>query len=90
MNEKYSVFLVSNPTGETLGRIFLSRNLNSVILTMKKEFVFIRTEQQIEKIINESKLKPNSIILYTIVETKKLAKFITKEVKQTTYLVLEF
>tara|TARA_Y100001970_G_C14200069_1_gene840575 strand:+ start:273 stop:1097 length:825 start_codon:yes stop_codon:yes gene_type:complete len=79
MNEKYSVFLVSDSTGETLGRIFLSlqsqfNNFNYD----KKEFVFIRTEQQIEKIIKESKLKPNSIILYTIVETK-LAKFITKK-----------
>ena len=78
MNEKYSVFLVSDSTGETLGRIFLSlQSQFSNFNYEKKEFVFIRTEQQIEKIINESKLKPNSIILYTIVETK-LAKFITK------------
>ena len=45
---------------------------------MKKEFVFIRTEQQINKIIKECKGKENSIILYTIVDTK-LAKFLATE-----------
>ena len=42
----------------------------------KKEFAFVRTEQQIDKIINECNNLDNSLILYTIVETK-LAKYIS-------------
>ena len=75
MNEKYNVYLVSDSTGETLDRIFLS--LKSQFANFdydKKELAFVRTEQQIDKIINEcNKLAP--LILYTIVETK-LAKYI--------------
>ena len=79
MNVKYNVFLISDSTGETLGRIFLSlKSQFSNFNYDKKEFVFIRTEQQIEKIVKECKEKDNAIILYTIVETK-LAKFITKK-----------
>ena len=77
MNEKYNVYLVSDSTGETLDRIFLS--LKSQFTNFeyeKKEFAFIRTEQQIDKIINECNNTENSIILYTIVETK-LAKYIS-------------
>jgi [pyruvate, water dikinase]-phosphate phosphotransferase / [pyruvate, water dikinase] kinase len=79
MHEKYNVYLISDSTGETLDRIFLS--LKSQFLNFnynKKEFVFVRTEQQIDKIINESKELENSIILYTIVETK-LAKYISQQ-----------
>ena len=74
MNEKYNVYLVSDSTGETLDRIFLS--LKSQFANFeyeKKEFAFVRTEQQIDKIIKECSQIQNSIILYTIVETK-LAK----------------
>ncbi len=77
MNEKYNVYLVSDSTGETLDRIFLS--LKSQFANFdyeKKEFAFVRTEQQIDKIIKESSSTKNSIILYTIVETK-LAKYIS-------------
>ena len=52
MNEKYNVYLVSDSTGETLDRIFLS--LKSQFANFeyhKKEFAFVRTEQQIDKII---------------------------------------
>ena len=76
MNEKYNVYLVSDSTGETLDRIFLS--LKSQFANFeynKKEFAFIRTEQQIDKIISECNKIDNSIILYTIVETK-LAKYL--------------
>ena len=76
MNEKYNVYLVSDSTGETLDRIFLS--LKSQFANFeyeKKEFAFVRTEQQIDKIINECNKVENSLILYTIVETK-LAKYI--------------
>jgi [pyruvate, water dikinase]-phosphate phosphotransferase / [pyruvate, water dikinase] kinase len=77
MNEKYNVYLVSDSTGETLDRIFLS--LKSQFANFeyeKKEFAFVRTEQQINKIINECNKLENSLILYTIVETK-LAKYIS-------------
>ena len=76
MNEKYNVYLVSDSTGETLDRIFLS--LKSQFANFeydKKEFAFVRTEHQINKIVQECTETKNSIILYTIVETK-LAKYI--------------
>jgi|TARA_B110000438_G_C15769888_1_gene631376 hypothetical protein len=76
MPEKYNVYLISDSTGETLDRIFLS--LKSQFNNFeydKKEFVFVRTEQQIDKIIKECEQQQNSIILYTIVETR-LAKYI--------------
>ena len=77
MNEKYNVYLVSDSTGETLDRIFLSLKSQFTNFAYdKKEFAFIRTEQQIDKIINECSSLRNVIILYTIVETK-LAKYIS-------------
>jgi regulator of PEP synthase PpsR (kinase-PPPase family) len=79
MNQKYNVYLVSDSTGETLDRIFLS--LKSQFANFdyeKKEFAFIRTELQIDKIIKECNEIENSIILYTIVETK-LAKYLSKQ-----------
>ncbi len=79
MNEKYNVYLISDSTGETLDRIFLS--LKSQFANFeynKKEFAFVRTEQQIDKIIKECISLDNSLILYTIVETK-LAKYISNE-----------
>ena len=77
MNEKYNVYLVSDSTGETLDRIFLSLKSQFADFEYeKKEFAFVRTEQQIDKIIKECRKIQNSIILYTIVETK-LAKYIS-------------
>mgnify|MGYP006118506967 CR=1 FL=1 len=77
MNEKYNVYLVSDSTGETLDRIFLSlKSQFSNFKYDKKEFAFVRTEQQIDKIIKECTNIQKSIILYTIVETK-LAKYIS-------------
>ena len=79
MNEKYNVYLVSDSTGETLDRIFLS--LKSQFANFeyeKKEFAFIRTENQIDKIIKQCNEIENAIILYTIVETK-LAKYLAKQ-----------
>jgi regulator of PEP synthase PpsR (kinase-PPPase family) len=70
---------VSDSTGETLDRIFLS--LKSQFANFdyeKKEFAFIRTEQQIDKIIKECANPNNSLILYTIVETK-LAKYLANK-----------
>ena len=77
MTDKYNIFLISDSTGETLNRIFLA--LQSQFANFeyeKKEFVFVRTEQQIDKILKESKSKQSSIILYTVVDVK-LAKFLS-------------
>ena len=79
MNEKYNVYLVSDSTGETLDRIFLS--LKSQFANFdyeKKEFAFVRTEHQIDRITNECAEIQNAIILYTIVETK-LAKYLANK-----------
>ena len=79
MTNKYQIFLISDSTGETLDRIFLA--LQSQFANFdydKKEFVFIRTQQQIDKIIKECKAKENPIILYTIVDIK-LAKILATE-----------
>ena len=77
MNEKYNVYLMSDSTGETLDRIFLSlKSQFSNFEYKKKEFAFVRTEQQIDKIIKECNQIKNCLILYTIVETK-LAKYIS-------------
>ena len=79
MTIKYQIFLISDSTGETLDRIFLA--LQSQFANFdydKKEFVFIRTKQQIDKIIKECKEKESPIILYTIVDTK-LAKLLSIE-----------
>ena len=79
MNEKYNVYLVSDSTGETLDRIFLSlKSQFSNFEYNKKEFAFVRTEQQIDKIIKECDQIDNAIILYTIVETK-LAKYLANQ-----------
>ena len=79
MNEKYNVYLVSDSTGETLDRLFLSlKSQFAYFEYTKKEFAFVRTEQQIDKIIKECSQVENSLILYTIVETK-LAKYISNK-----------
>ena len=80
MNEKYNVYLISDSTGETLDRIFLS--LQSQFKNFKyekKEFFFVRTQQQVDKIVSETAKANNPIILYTIVETK-LAKYLSKQI----------
>ena len=78
MGHKYQIYLLSDSTGETLDRIFLA--IKSQFMNFnydKKEFVFVRTEQQINKIIKECENKENVIILYTVVETK-LAKYLSQ------------
>ena len=77
MTNKYQIFLISDSTGETLDRIFLG--LQSQFANFdydKKEFVFIRTRQQIDKIIKECTEKENPIILYTIVDVDLAKVFI--------------
>tara|TARA_B100001175_G_scaffold316855_1_gene331898 strand:+ start:2965 stop:3786 length:822 start_codon:yes stop_codon:yes gene_type:complete len=79
MTGKYQIILISDSTGETLGRIFLAIQSQFASFEYdKKEYVFIRTEQQIDKILNEYKGKKNTIVLYTVVDTK-LAKYLASE-----------
>jgi regulator of PEP synthase PpsR (kinase-PPPase family) len=78
MGHKYQIYLISDSTGETLDRIFLAiKSQFSNFVYDKKEFVFVRTEQQIDTIINECEKKEHVIILYTVVETK-LAKYLSQ------------
>ena len=64
------MYIMSDSTGETLNKFFcISISIANFQYT-KKEFVFIRTEQQVDEIIKECNEINNSIILYTIVETK--------------------
>ena len=78
MGHKHQIYLLSDSTGETLDRIFLAIKSQFVNFEYeKKEFVFVRTEQQINKIILECEKKENIIILYTVVETK-LAKYLSQ------------
>ena len=82
MNDKYNVYLISDSTGETLDRIFLS--LQSQFKNFhydKKEFVFVRTEQQVDRIISEASRINNPIFLYTVVETR-LAKVLSKKCEE--------
>ena len=79
MNNTYQIYLISDSTGETLGRIFLAlkaqfNNFNYKI----HQCSFTRTENQILKILDISKKQKNSIILYTIVNNN-LAKFLAQE-----------
>lgn len=78
MRHKYQINLISDSTGETLDRIFLAlKSQFSNFNCEKKEYVFVRTEQQINEIIKKCEGKKNVIILYTVVETK-----IDKHIKQ--------
>ena len=75
----HHIYLISDSTGETLDRIFMA--LKAQFQNFKYEvhnFSFTRTENQMNKILNEAKKKENSIILYTVVENK-LAKYLTLE-----------
>ncbi len=77
MSNTYEIYLISDSTGETLDRIFLALKAQFNNIEYKvHQFSFTRTENQILKIIENCKKKKNSIILYTIVETK-LAKFLS-------------
>ena len=79
MKNSHSIYLISDSTGETLDRIFLAlkaqfENFDHQV----NQFSFTRTETQIKKIIENAERNKNSIILYTIVNSK-LAKFLVEE-----------
>ena len=79
MRNLYQIYLISDSTGETLDRIFLA--LKAQFPNFKYEtnhFSFTRTESQTLSIIKQAKKDRNSIILYTIVNSK-LAKYLTEK-----------
>tara|TARA_B100001115_G_scaffold171543_1_gene154014 strand:- start:1359 stop:2189 length:831 start_codon:yes stop_codon:yes gene_type:complete len=74
MINTYQIFLISDSTGETLDRIFLSLKAQFKNIDYKvNSYSFTRTENQISKILDLAEREKNSIILYTIVDNN-LAK----------------
>ena len=76
MTIKHQIYLISDSTGETIDRIFMA--LKAQFKNFEYEvhqFSFTRTETQITKILQDVKKDKDSIILYTIVDSK-LAKFL--------------
>ena len=82
MSDTYQIYLVSDSTGETLDRIFLALKAQFPNFQYKShQYAFTRTENQVLQIFDLCKKNANSIILYTIVDTK-LAKFLTDNSKK--------
>ena len=82
MSNNYQIFLISDSTGETLDRIFLSLKAQFKNIEYKvNSYSFTRTENQILKILDLAKNEPNPIILYTIVDNS-LAKFLANNCYQ--------
>tara|TARA_B100000963_G_scaffold54857_1_gene43051 strand:+ start:7 stop:837 length:831 start_codon:yes stop_codon:yes gene_type:complete len=83
MINTYQIFLISDSTGETLDRIFLSlkaqfKNINYKV----NSYSFTRTENQMSKILDIADKEENPIILYTIVDNnlaKNLANACSKK-----------
>ena len=78
MSNSYQIYLISDSTGETLDRIFSAikaqfKNINYKIYT----YSFTRTENQILKILSHAQRNQNSIILYSIVDSR-LAKHLAR------------
>ena len=79
MSNTYQIFLISDSTGETLDRIFMSLKAQFSNIEYKiNSYSFTRTENQILKILDIAKKQNNSIILYTIVDNS-LAKFLANK-----------
>ena len=94
MSNTYQIFLISDSTGETLDRIFLSLKAQFKNIDYKvNSYSFTRTENQISKILEIAEKEENSIILYTIVDNnlaKNLAKFFAKLLSTIVYKIIEF
>ena len=79
MNNTFQIYLISDSTGETLDRIFLALKAQFKNFKYKThQYSFTRTENQISKILEMIKNEKNSVILYTIVDSK-IAKFLTQK-----------
>ena len=82
MDKTYEVYLISDSTGETLDRIFLALQAQfSKFKHKSHQYAFTRTENQISKILEICKRKEDSIILYTIVDSR-LAQFLAAKSKE--------
>ena len=82
MSNTYQIFLISDSTGETLERIFLSLKAQFKNIKYKvNSYSFTRTENQILKILDLANKEKNAIILYTIVDNN-LAKFLANTCDQ--------
>jgi [pyruvate, water dikinase]-phosphate phosphotransferase / [pyruvate, water dikinase] kinase len=76
MSNTYQIYLISDSTGETLDRIFLALKAQFTNIEYKvHSYSFTRTENQILRILEDSKKNKNSVILYTIVDNN-LAKYL--------------
>ena len=79
MKNEHQIYLISDSTGETIDRIFAALKAQFSNFDYElNHFSFTRTENQIQKILDEAKKKKNPIILYTIVNSK-LAKYLSDE-----------
>ena len=79
MKISHKIYLISDSTGETLDRIFLALKAQFENFDYEiSQLSFTRTETQIKKILEDAVKNKNSIILYTIVNSK-LAKFLVEE-----------
>ena len=79
MKNLYQIYLISDSTGETLDRIFLALKAQFPNFDYEtNHFSFTRTESQTLSILKQAKKEKNSIILYTVVNSK-LAKFLTEK-----------
>ena len=79
MSITYQIYLISDSTGETIDRIFLALKAQFNNFKSKDhQYSFSRTENQILKILELAQKQKNSIILYTIVDSR-LVKFLEEE-----------
>ena len=79
MSITYQIYLISDSTGETIDRIFLALKAQFNNFKSKDhQYSFSRTENQILKILELAQKQKNSIILYTIVDSR-LAKFLEEQ-----------
>ena len=85
MSNTHNIYLISDSTGETLDRIFTALKAQFENLTI---IYFISRSQgqrtNYFKILEDAKKKEESIILYTIVDSK-LAKFLSQEATKKIY-----
>ena len=82
MNKIYSIYLISDSTGETLDRIFLAIKAQFSNFNCKTiHFSFTRTKNQIDKILPKCQLEQHPIVLYTIVDND-LAKHLAAGCKK--------
>jgi len=82
MKTSHDIYLISDSTGDTLDRIFLALKAQFENFEYKvHQYSFTRTQNQIIKILEQTKSNNNPIILYTIVDNK-LAKYLAVESKK--------